>query len=154
MQDTLDSIDDLDILFIPGPAPTYVPSPATIAFIQKHASSSSTLAVLIVCSGILPAAFSGILHNKTATAPLGLLPTVRERLPDIKWVAKRWVVDEEGKIWTSGGVTNGEDMVAAFLRESDKLGVSLELVKLICALADVGERGQDYPEWQLNMKLF
>ncbi|KAL5523975.1 hypothetical protein ACEPAG_8148 [Sanghuangporus baumii] len=147
--DTLDSVDALDILLIPGPAPSYVPSPQTIAFIQKQTASAK--AVLIICSGILPTAFSGILANKRATAPLVLLPTLREKMPNVDWVAKRWTTDDDDKkkIWTSGGVTNGTDMVAAYLKEN----FDPQLVNLICALADVGDRGQEYPEWQLNLKL-
>jgi len=99
----------------------------------------------------LPAAFSGILSNKRATAPLDLLPTLREKVPSVDWIAKRWTTDydnEKKKIWTSGGVTNGTDMIAAYLREN----FDQQLVKIVCALADVGDRGQEYPEWRLDLK--
>ncbi|KAL5528230.1 hypothetical protein ACEPAF_7366 [Sanghuangporus sanghuang] len=147
--DTLDSVGTLDILVIPGPAPTYVPSPQTIAFIQKQTATAK--AVLVICTGVLPAAFSGILANKRATGPLELLPTLREKMPNVEWIAKRWTTDDDDKkkIWTSGGVTNGIDMVAAYLKEN----FDPQLVKLVCAVADVGDRGQEYPEWQLNLKL-
>ncbi|EJD03266.1 class I glutamine amidotransferase-like protein [Fomitiporia mediterranea MF3/22] len=143
--DTLDSVDKLDYLVIPGPPPSYQPSAETIAFIQKH--TASVHAVLIICTGILPAAFSGILSGKRATAPLGILPLLREKLPDVKWVAKRWTVDDERKIWTSGGVTNGTDLMAAFVKE-----LNPQVGDLACKLADVGERGEDYPEELLKMK--
>ena len=39
-----------------------------------------------------------------------------------------------------GGITNGQDMVAAYIRER----FNGELADLVCRMADVGERGQDY----------
>ena len=81
-----------------------------------------------------------------------MLPTLREKMPNIEWIAKRWTTDDDEKkrIWTSGGVTNGTDMIAAYLKEN----FDPQLVTLVCALADVGDRGQEYPEWQLKLKLF
>ena len=78
---------------------------------------------------------------------------LREKAPDVEWVAKRWTADfddkKKKKIWTSGAVTNGTDMVAAYIKDT----FDPRLAKLVCALADVGDREQEYPEWQLNMKL-
>ena len=39
-----------------------------------------------------------------------------------------------------GGITNGQDMVAAYIREM----FNRELADLVCRMADAGERGQDY----------
>lgn len=40
---------------------------------------------------------------------------MREQAPEVNWVEKRWVRD--GKLWTSGSVLNGTDMMRAFGRE-------------------------------------
>ncbi|KAH8112462.1 class I glutamine amidotransferase-like protein [Phellopilus nigrolimitatus] len=155
LTDTLDSVGVLDYLLVPGPAPSYVPSAETLSFIRTHAKSARAL--LVICSGILPVAFAGVLTGKRATAPLIMLPMLRERglinpnrarehldtlpvVPDVEWTEKRWEVDEEGKIWTSGMVTNGTDMVAAFLKKT----FAPDLANLVCSLADVGDREQDY----------
>ena len=45
-------------------------------------------------------------------------------------------------------MTNGTDMIAAYLREN----FDQQLVKFVCRLADVGDRGQEYPEWQSDLK--
>ena len=99
--------------------------------------------MLTVCTGILPALQSGIIAGKRATAPRGVLPMLKKLAPDVEWVDKRWTSSEDGKLWSSGGVTNGTDMMAAFLRETSV--VAPEVVGLVCALTDVGDRAQDYP---------
>lgn len=38
------------------------------------------------------------------------------------------------------GITNGHDLVAAYIRER----CSKELSDLVCAMADIGDRGQEY----------
>lgn len=58
---------------------------------------------------------TGILEGKTATGPLSFLPLFREIAPGTNWVQKRWVRD--GKMWTTGTLLNGLDMIAAFGRE-------------------------------------
>ncbi|KAL5485010.1 hypothetical protein ACEPAI_7652 [Sanghuangporus weigelae] len=122
--DTLDSVDALDILLIPGPAPTYRCSSSAVASSPPPSPASSPT-------------------SSTRVAPY---PARK-----VEWVAERWTTDDDDKkkIWTSGGVTNGTDMVAAYLKEN----FDPQLAKLVRALADVGDRGQEYPEWQLNLKL-
>lgn len=56
---------------------------------------------------------------------------------------KRWVKDREGKVWSSGGVSNGCDMMAAYLRDVYG-GERREIVEFVLGIADVGERGEDY----------
>jgi transcriptional regulator GlxA family with amidase domain len=41
------------------------------------------------------------LKGKSASGPRGVIPVLRKKFPDTKWVDdKRWVKD--GNIWTSG----------------------------------------------------
>lgn len=49
----------------------------------------------------------------------------------------------DGKIWTSGTITNGLDSMAAFMRE--RFADRTSLVEVVLGLADVGGRGQEYP---------
>ena len=48
----------------------------------------------------------------------------------------------DGKIWSSGSVGNGQEMVVGFLRGlgPEKSG----LVETVLGMSDVGTRGQDY----------
>lgn len=89
----------LDVLLIPGPDPSLVPSDAVKEFVRAHAAVERT-EILTVCTGIFVAASAGILREKKVTAPRALLPKLRKQFPDTEWLEKRWVTD--GKVWCSG----------------------------------------------------
>lgn len=88
----------LDILLIPGPDPGRSTAEEEKVFIRGHTEKAK--AVMTVCTGVFPAADSGILDGKSVTAPRALIPMLKERYKDVKWVEKRWATD--GNIWTSG----------------------------------------------------
>lgn len=127
---------------IPGPPPNFVASEAVGAFIRAQAEHAT--AVLSVCTGIMPLAQSGVLKGKTATGPLPLIPTaLRHGFPDTKWEdERRWTRD--GNVWTSGGITNGLDMMAGFMRTY--YGDRPQLVELVLGAANVGDRPVEYRE--------
>ncbi|KAL8642991.1 MAG: hypothetical protein Q9228_000390 [Teloschistes exilis] len=130
----------LDILLIGGPPPSYRPSASVQEFLKEQ--YAHVRAFMIVCTGCNPAIYSGILDHKTATAPLALLPMLKEEAPQVKWVEKRWVRD--GKVWSSGAVANGMEMMAGFMRE--EFGHKKEIVEIVLGMSDVGVRGVDYSE--------
>ncbi|KAI9873326.1 MAG: hypothetical protein M1830_000541 [Pleopsidium flavum] len=138
--DSIHTSPRLTHLLLPGPPPTYTPSPAITHFLTTQLPHLT--AFMTVCTGVMPALASGILDGKTVTAPRGLIPMLREKYPGSEFVEKRWVRD--GKVWTSGGVTNGLDMMAGFLREGFQRGKKREVVEVVLGLADVGDRGQEY----------
>jgi len=137
-QDSIHTCPPLTYLLIGGPPPTYTPSTPVQHFLTSQLAHVS--AFMTVCTGILPALASGVLRSKTVTAPRSMIPMLRGKYPETEFVGKRWVRD--GKVWTSGGVTNGLDMMAAFMREG--FGGESELVETVLGLADVGDRGQEY----------
>lgn len=94
--------------------------------------------MLCVCTAIFTFLQAGLLENLTATAPKALLPMLTVKGQGTRWVEKRWCRD--GKVWTSGGVTNGLDMMAEFLRVT----FGTEVATAALGLADVGDRGADY----------
>ena len=148
----------VDVLLIPGPDPAAVPSEAAKEFVRAHAAAGAV--VMSVCTGAFVAGHAGVLDGRQATGPRALLGELRKKFPKATWHDKRWVQD--GKVWTSGtslgapcepsapdppkltlrvaGVTNGNDMVAAYVRETWP-GPTAEAV---LAMADVGDRGQEY----------
>lgn len=71
-----------------------------------------------------------------------MLPLLKQMSPKTTWTEKRWEVDSAGKVWTSGGVTNGLDALAAFVRKT----YAPEVAGLVCTMADIGDRGQLYPD--------
>ncbi|KAL9119853.1 MAG: hypothetical protein Q9187_003589, partial [Circinaria calcarea] len=119
--DSIATCPPLDILILGGPSPAYVPSPAVISFLRTQLAHCD--AFMTVCTGIFPALHAGTLSGRAATGPKGLLPLLGKQHPDVKWERKRWVRD--GKIWTSGTITNGLDSMAAFMRErfADRAGL-------------------------------
>lgn len=92
----------LDVLLIPGPDPSSIPSSETQSFIRAHAAIP-TCDILTICTGIFPAGHSGILKDRTCTGPRGLLSKLRSDFPGAKFQEKRWTRD--GNLWTSGLTT-------------------------------------------------
>ncbi|KAL9126342.1 MAG: hypothetical protein Q9217_004588 [Psora testacea] len=128
---------NLDLILLPGPDPLAIPSHAVRAFVRGHAEAGST--VMTVCTGIFTAGHSGVLLGKRATGPRAILSDLKNKFPAAaNWEDKRWVHD--GNLWTSGGITNGQDMVAAFIKEKWPGPAS----EVVCAIADVGDRGVEY----------
>ena|SRR6186713_1944239 len=105
--------------------PGYNPTEAELAFIRKAYDDSS--AFITICAGFLPAQLAGVLAGKTATAPRFLIPILQKEDPRTTWVEKRYVRD--GKVWTSGALLNGLDLMNAFMLEYwpelSKVGMSL-----------------------------
>ena len=150
----------LDILLIPGPDPfRYKPTDAVTGFIKGHYDNGTDL--LCVCTASYPTGSAGLFHGKTTTGPRGLLPDLKQKFPEANWEEKRWVND--GNLWTSGeplfptlcyvggtvaditffkgAITNGQDMVAAYIREK----WPGPLAAAMLGAADAGERSQEYP---------
>lgn len=67
---------------------------------------------------------------------------MKQKAPDVEWVEKRWTTNENGKLWSSGAVTNGTDMMAAFVREAGV--IAPEIGNVICMMHDIGDRSQEY----------
>ncbi|KAJ0425649.1 DJ-1/PfpI family protein [Aspergillus carlsbadensis] len=113
--DSFTTCPPLDIIIIGAMGgTTYTPSETELTFLRK--SYEHCTALLLICAGFQPALAAGLLQGKTATAPRPMLAMVKQMAPGTNWVEKRYVRD--GKIWTTGSLLNGFDMVAAFGRES------------------------------------
>jgi transcriptional regulator GlxA family with amidase domain len=72
-------------------------------------------AFITICLGVAVPLQAGVLEGKTATGPRSMLDLLRKQAPGTNWVEKRWVRD--GKLWTSGALLNGPDLIHAFVRE-------------------------------------
>ncbi|KIW30748.1 uncharacterized protein PV07_02452 [Cladophialophora immunda] len=127
----------LDALLIPGPDPNLIPEEDVLAFLRAHKEADQT-DFLVICTGSFPAGFAGLLDGKRITGPRGLLGKLKEKFPAANFVDRRW--ERDGRMWSSGGITNGLDLTAAYLHYK----VQKELADLVCAMAEVGDRAQDY----------
>ncbi|GAP89797.2 hypothetical protein SAMD00023353_3601040 [Rosellinia necatrix] len=114
--DSFDTCPPLDIVLIGAHAPTYTPTAAELSFLRRAYATSAAL--LAVCGGVDYARAAGLLEGRTATGPRPLLGAWREQSPGVDWVERRWVRDArgEGKLWTSGALLNGLDLVHNFAR--------------------------------------
>jgi transcriptional regulator GlxA family with amidase domain len=97
-------------------------------------------AFMSVCTGYLGPLHAGLLRNTRATAPRGLLHSLKG-FPDVQWEERRWVRD--GKMWSSGAVMNGFEMMGEFMRERWG-GEEGGLVDVVLKAADVMKRGREY----------
>lgn len=140
MQHGFDNAGQLDYLLIPGPEPQYQASLAEKEFIRSQFPGLKY--AFGICTGTLMLAQAGVLDGIPATGPRTLMPLLKQTAPKAEWTEKRWEVDPSGKVWTIVGVTNGQDMLAGFIRTA----YAREVAELVCTMADVGDRGQFYPD--------
>jgi putative intracellular protease/amidase len=116
------------ILLIPGGQGTRkeVNNRALIELIKKISIDAEY--VLTVCTGTSLLAKTGLIKNIKATSNKRAFEWVVEQDRDVQWIRKaRWVND--GKYYTSSGVSAGIDMALGFVR--DMLG--LEVAKEVSA---------------------
>lgn len=150
----------LDILLVPGPDPRLVFDEGSLSFLRNHGEWEGTNGkrtdILSVCTGIFLMGQSGLLKGRSASGPRALIPRLRKEFPETTWVDdRRWVID--GHIWSSGkpllstfmsiiliilsgGITNGLEMIAAYIRQKFPGPAGEAAV----ALAGVGDKGVEY----------
>ena len=149
----------LSVLLIPGPDPASTPSEAYVSFMRAHAVCGST-DIITVCTGIYPACHAGICNDHIVTGPRGLLSDLRGKFKGVRaFEEKRWTscalntsasppsrkaaatdAERPAELWTSAGITNGNDAIAAYIKKH----FNLELAEIVCRMADVGDRPREY----------
>ena len=104
--------NDYDLLFIPGgdSALEAAKDEALMRWIRE--TSENAERVMAVCTGTVLLGMTGVLNGRRATTnKLDFTSTVH-LAPDVEWVKQaRWV--EDGKFYTSSGVSAGMDMALA-----------------------------------------
>ncbi|KAH7234204.1 hypothetical protein MRS44_002004 [Fusarium solani] len=111
--DSFQSCPPLDIVLVGAHNFGYTPNAAELAFIRKCWDECS--AFLAVCGGVKVPLLAGLLEGKTATGPRSMLGMLRREAPGTNWVERRWARD--GRLWTSGALLNGTDLLNAFAHE-------------------------------------
>lgn len=123
--------------------PHTIDDPQALAWLKAQADSPGT-DIISICTGIFVCGAAGLLQNKTACGPRDFQGQLAGRFAaqDVTWVGHelRWARD--GNFWSSGGVTNGNDAVAAYCRQSGRFAPAL--VEVCLSLTDVGDRPQRY----------
>jgi len=108
---TLAARTSYDLLLIPGgdAALTQCTDPETLDWIRRVAATADR--VMAVCTGTIVLGMSGLLDGRRATTN-----KMDFTAPKVEWVKEaRWV--EDGKFFTSSGVSAGMDMALAVLAD-------------------------------------
>lgn len=133
----------VDLLMIPGPPPGLRPSEDVLRFVRSHVEAGVEL--MTICSGVFVAAYAGVLDGKKATGTRGVMDMLEREFPKVEWVDKRYMRD--GKIWSSGGITNGMDLAGVYIKQKWP-----ELADIVLTMADVEVRSEEYGESQVAVK--
>ncbi|KAF5004868.1 hypothetical protein FDECE_8650 [Fusarium decemcellulare] len=144
--DSFESCPPLDIVIIGAHTNGYIPNESELNFVRKTWNDCS--AFITVCGGIQVPLLAGLLKDKTATGPRFILDMFRQQSLSTNWVEKRWVRD--GKLWTSGALLNGMDLMHNFM-EHYWGGGDDRLVGFMSKLGGWPNRDIDYKDvpWKL-----
>lgn len=109
--------------------------------------------VLSICTGIFLCLDAGILKGKKVSGPRDTKRIWGKRFDgkDVHLVGDEYRWWRDGSLWSSGGITNGNDLVAAYIRQSERWPGPI--AEIACKMADVGDRGQTYREGQTSHAL-
>ncbi|SPO05590.1 uncharacterized protein DNG_08277 [Cephalotrichum gorgonifer] len=146
--DSFETCPRLDIVLMGATTVGYTPNEAELAFVRK--SFEECTAFLTICGGVSVPMMAGLLDGKTVTGPRVMLDELRKLSPKTNWVDKRWMRD--GKLWTSGTLLNGTDLMRAFCHAVwEDLG-DPSLVAYTAQLASWPKRDVDYRDepWEIQ----
>ncbi len=117
---TISEKNDYDLLFIPGGDSALIESKDEDLMQWIRETSANAERVMAVCTGTVLLGMTGVLDGRKATTnKLDFANTVH-LAPRVEWVKEaRWV--EDGKFFTSSGVSAGMDMALAVM--ADLFGV-------------------------------
>ncbi|MEM6497854.1 MAG: DJ-1/PfpI family protein [Pseudomonadota bacterium] len=111
---TIDTSSQYDLLLIPGGDAALVEctNPALLQWIRDVSEDAER--VMAVCTGTIVLAMTGLLDGRRATTNKQDFTSTIHHGPNVNWVKEaRWV--EDGKYFTSSGVSAGMDMALAVL---------------------------------------
>ncbi|KAL7628678.1 hypothetical protein AAE478_000193 [Parahypoxylon ruwenzoriense] len=133
----------LDIVLIPGPDPFAGFDKGAVQWLAAQGARTNDVDILSVCTGIFLVGEAGLLKGRTACGPRGVQGLIKAKGYGEKELVGdkyRWVQD--GNLWSSGGITNGNDLVAAYCRASKHFPKAI--VEIACQMVDVGDRPREY----------
>ncbi|KIW28101.1 uncharacterized protein PV07_07786 [Cladophialophora immunda] len=111
--DDFSTCPPLDIVVMGAHLNGYIPNETELEFVRKSYEACS--AFITICAGLQTAFLAGLFKGKTVTAPRFLLQQLRATTTETNWVEKRW--HRDGKLWTSGALLNGLELMGAFCTE-------------------------------------
>ena len=142
---TYDSLEvapgTFDAIVVPGPSPDIKLESGALKWLKSQSEAQGT-DILSVCTGLYVCAQAGIADGKSVSGPRGAQADLKAKYQSLKLVGNeyRWVKD--GNLWSSGGITNGNDLMIAYARGSGHFPA--EVVDFSIGWCDVVDRGQLY----------
>ena len=125
---TLTGSNGFDVLLIPGGIGTRTQMANAPFLTELKRLAEASRIVATVCTGSLLLARTGLLDGRKATTNKRVFQLVKTNAPKVNWIAKaRWV--EDGKFFTSSGVSAGMDMALAVIAKLCGREKSLEIAK-------------------------
>lgn len=110
----LDDCPRLDMILVPGGMGTRAAADDARLVDWLRQRSEQAEIVMTVCTGSGLLAQTGLLDGRRATTNKAFFMWPETTWPQVKWVREaRWV--EDGKFWTSSGVSAGIDMALAVI---------------------------------------
>ena len=111
-----DTAPQFDVLLVPGGAGTVteLENPAMLDFLRRQCADAQLVAS--VCTGSALLAKAGVLDGHRATSNKQVFALAANQSDQVTWVeSARWV--EDGKFFTSSGVSAGMDMALAIIKK-------------------------------------
>ncbi|KAL6919891.1 hypothetical protein ACHAPO_001233 [Fusarium lateritium] len=136
----------LDIVVVPGTEPGDVFEEEAKKWLRDQFNTEG-VDVLCVCTGVFLCGAAGILDDKSVSGPRGLQDDLRKKYPNTKFVGGKYRWIQDGNLWSSGGITNGNDMMIAYAHTNSKYWPA-SVVSMGAMLTDVGDRPQVYDQGQ------
>ncbi|KAI7783015.1 hypothetical protein LA080_012610 [Diaporthe eres] len=133
----------LDVVLVPGPDPWTTWDEDALSWLRQQGAAPGT-DILSVCTGIYLCAAAGLVDGRRVCGPRGFQAELREKYPKAEFVGDKFRWARDGNFWSSGGVTNGNDLVAAYLRESGRFPGPV--AEFACEVTEVGDRPQNYSD--------
>lgn len=111
---TISEKNDYDLLFIPGGDAALTLGNDEVFLQWLREASANAEKVMAVCTGSVLLAMTGVLDGRKATTNKRDFTGTVHLAPNVEWVKEaRWV--EDGKFFTSSGVSAGMDMALAVM---------------------------------------
>jgi transcriptional regulator GlxA family with amidase domain len=125
---SLDEVKNLDLLLIPGGMGTRVLVEDQPFLESLRTCSESPNIVATVCTGSALLAKTGVLDGRRATSNKIAFDWVMKQGPAVHWIREaRWV--EDGRFWTSSGISAGIDMTLGLISHLYGREISLNVAR-------------------------
>lgn len=118
-----DDCPPLDLILVPGGIGTrdQIDNPRMLEWLKQRVDAAEI--AMTVCTGTALFAHAGVLDGKRATSNKMMFHWVESTGPNVHWIKEaRWV--EDGKFFTSSGVSAGMDMALAVIAKLTGQNVS------------------------------